>query len=451
MPADHRVAVIGGGITGLTAAWTLCTAPNPPKVTLLEAGPRLGGKLHTEHIDGVTVELGADAFVGHAEPVELVREVGLGGELVTPDTRKVWIRFGGRVHPLPAGLVLGVPTRLLPLARSSLISRGGAARAALDLILPRQRDVEERSIGALIRYRFGREVLERLVEPFIAGVYAGDVDQLELAAATPDLAEAARTARSLMRALGRAREASGGPTFLSVAGGLRRLVEALAAAPGLDVRLECVVRRLEPSGDGYVLERPGGWDHADAVIVAVPAPAAAALLRNAAPDAAAELDAIPYASVATITLVYPPGVAQLAGSGVLVPRVEGGLIKAATWVSQKWAGRVDDGRTVIRASVGRHGEDAALQLDDDTLVLAVHRELRDLAGSAASPVAWRVTRWGLGLPQYVIGHGERVAGVRAATRQLPGVELAGAAYEGVGIAACVRQGRRAAARVLGGR
>ncbi|MBW3577170.1 MAG: protoporphyrinogen oxidase [Actinobacteria bacterium] len=448
MPPDHRVAVIGGGITGLTAAWTLCTAPNPPHVTLLEAGPRLGGKLHTEQIDGVTIELGADAFVGHAEPLELLREVGLGDELVAPDTREVWIRFGGRLHPLPAGLVLGVPTRLVPLTRSSLISRGGTARAALDLILPRQRDVDERSVAALIAHRFGREVLERLVEPFLAGVYAGDVDQLEVAAATPDLAAAARTGRSLMRALGRARAASGGPTFRSVAGGLRRLVEALAGAPGLDVHIDSVVRRLEPSGDGYVLERPGGWDHADAAIVAVPAPAAAALLRHAAPVAAAELDAIPYASVATITLVYPPGSARLVGSGVLVPRVEEGLVKAATWVSQKWAGRVDDGRIVIRASVGRHGDDAALQLDDETLVLAVHRELHDLAGSAALPVAWRVTRWRTALPQYVIGHRNRVARVRAATRQLPGVELAGAAYEGVGIAACVRQGRHAAARLL---
>jgi oxygen-dependent protoporphyrinogen oxidase len=450
VPDRPHVAVIGGGVTGLAAAWFLRASPQPPDVTVIESTPRLGGKIRTEELDGVTVELGADAFVTRQpEAAELCRRLGLGGELVAPaagGAGAVRIWSGGRLHPLPDGVVLGAPTGLGSLLRSGLLSTAGVARAALDLVLPREVDVDRESVAELIDHRFGPQVTQRLVEPLLAGVYAGDVDRLSAAAATPLLADAARSRRSLLLGL-RRRAATDGPLFLTVRGGLQRMVERLAA--DLSVRRATPAQVVERTPSAYLVRLASAPPlHADGVVLAVPAFAAAALLRQAAQGAADPLREIPYVSVAVVTLVYPPGAGEVEGSGMLVPKVEDRLVKAATWVSSKWPERVPDDRLVIRASVGRRGEDAPLRLDDRDLCGAVHEELREALGLTARPTAARVTRWERALPQYELGHRDRLRRIADGTAHLPGLVLTGAAYEGVGIAACVRQADHAARDVL---
>ncbi|MDQ4131377.1 MAG: protoporphyrinogen oxidase, partial [Actinomycetota bacterium] len=381
-----RVAVIGGGIAGLATAWYLRAADHPPAVTLVEASRQLGGKLCTGEIAGVQVELGADSFLTRPDRAEvLCHRLRLGGALVEPATIQAQLWVGGQLRPLPEGILSGVPTRLGPLLRSGLLSAGGLVRAALDLVLPRS-DFEQATVGAFVRSRLGREVVERLVDPLLGGVYAGDVDRLGLVSATPRLAEGARLRRSLLlgaRELARVGEHANRPVFLTVRGGLSRLVERLQVDPrrcgkaGLKVLRPVAARRVLPVTGGYRVElaAPGGRGRAevdplevDGVVLAVPAFAAAALLSHAAPAAASMLDSIRYASVAVITLIYPPGTPIPPGSGLLVPSKEGRLVKAATWVSSKWPHVASNGEVVVRVSLGRDGADRVLERDDDELL-----------------------------------------------------------------------------------
>ncbi|MFN2556582.1 MAG: protoporphyrinogen oxidase [Nitriliruptorales bacterium] len=477
-----RVAVVGGGIAGLAAAWYLRAADPPPAVTLVEASPRLGGKLCTRQIAGVQVELGADSYLTRPEHAErLCHRLGLGDDLVRPATSHAQVWVGGRLRPLPEGILSGLPTRLAPLLRSGLLSAGGVARAAFDLVLPRTTDLEQAAVGTFVRRRLGREVVNRLVDPLLGGVYAGDVDRLGVTAATPQLAAAARRHRSLLlglRALGRMDDNDDRPNFLTVRGGLSRLVDRLQVDPqgggqavprgrgrvdgpvahrGMEVLSPVAARRLLPLAEGYRIElvASGGRGQAevealevDGVVVAVPAFAAATLLREAAPVAASALDTIRYASVAVVTLIYPPGTPTPAGSGVLVPSGEGRLVKAVTWVSSKWPHVALDGSVVVRASVGRDGADKLLDRDDDELVAGVRVDLADLAGIRTAPTEAFVTRWERALPQYEVGHPHRVRLVEQALARLPGVVVTGSAYRGVGIAACVRDAEQTAGRLL---
>lgn len=422
------VAVVGGGIAGLAAAWEL----RDRDVVVLEATDRAGGKLRTGEVGGVLAEEGAEVVLAtRPEAVELARAVGLGDDLVAPRTSEVSVWWRGRLHPLPAGLSLGVPTRLGPVLRSGLLSPAGVARAGLDLVLPRTGGV---TVGELVGRRFGREVVERLVDPLLAGVYAGDADRLDAEVATPQLAEAARTHRSLLVGLSRQPRADGS-VFVTVRGGMERLAEAIAAE--VDVRTRWPVERLERVGGRWRVLGPEAVE-ADAVVVAAPAPAAARLVPGAGPA----LAAIPYASVALVTAVYPPGGADLRGSGLLVPRGQRRLVKAATWLTEKWDHLGGDGRVAVRASVGRHGDPSGLELDDDALVAAVTAELSDAAGLPPDPLAARVTRWEAAVPQYEPGHLDRVATILAALP--PGVAVAGAYLQGVGVPACIASGYEAA-------
>ncbi|MDQ3932158.1 MAG: protoporphyrinogen oxidase, partial [Actinomycetota bacterium] len=346
-----RVAVVGGGVAGLATAWYLRAADSPPDVTIIESSSQLGGKLRTTAVGGVRVELGADSFLtvpDHA--VRLCHRLGLGDEMVAPAAQQVQVWTRGKLYPLPEGSMLGVPTRLRPLLTSGLLTRIGAARAALDLVLPRSLATEDASVGRWIGSRLGREIVERLVDPVLGGVYAGDVDRLSVVAATPRLAEAARLHRSLLLGL-RARDSNGeqeaGPLSRTLRGGLCRLVDRLLVDPrgrgqveprgrGLEVRRPATARRVLPHAGGYRVELVDADPiEADSVVLAVPAFAAAALLRDAAPVAAGVLAKIPYASVAVVTFIYPPGTHTPAGSGMLVPSGEGRFVKAATWVSSK--------------------------------------------------------------------------------------------------------------------
>lgn len=446
-----RVAVVGGGITGLATAWFLAGRAD---VTLIEADARLGGKIRTAELGGVPVEAAPDAFLGRVPwAADLCRALGLGDELVTPATSSAFVKVGERLCPLPRGQVFGVPTALRPLLASGVLSPAGVARAALDLALPRTRLGPDPSVADVIRPRLGREVLERLVEPLVGGIHAGRADRLSLAATARPLADAARRNRSLVLGL-RSLPASppGAPLFLSLAGGLERLVDRLREVLAASATLRPGTRatglaRLEGSRWRLTCQ-PGPDVDADAVVITTPAAVTAGLLREVAPGAAATIATIRYASVALTTLGYRPSAVgrPLEGSGYLVPRSEGLLHTACTFATTKWPALTGSGLVMVRVSAGRDGDDRAGQLDDGELVARLHAEVAPVIGARDRPVTSMVNRWPGALPQYDVGHQARVEAIEAA---LPaGVAVAGAAYRGLGIAACVQQAEEAARRVV---
>lgn len=464
-PAPH-VVVVGGGISGLAAALALRRSGPPGlRITVLEAAAELGGKLATSDVAGVPVDEGAESFLSRRqEAVELAGAVGLSSELVAPATTAAGIWTRGRVRPLPGGTLLGVPTAVGPVARSGVLSGRGTARLLLDRLVPASPLHDDVAVGHFVARRLGREVVDRLVDPLLGGVYAGRADLLSLAATIPALAQVARRGGSLLtgarQSLEAIRGADGtpyaGPVFQTLSGGLGRLPAAVAAASGAQVRRNVTVRELArtPTGGWQLVVGPTARPErlaADAVVLALPGGPTSRLLTELAPVAAAELAAIDYASVAIVTLAYA-GAPVLPGSGFLVPAVDGRTTKAATFSTTKWAHVAAAGPdlTIVRCSVGRHGEAAALQREDEELVATVSAELTQAVGLPARPVDVRVTRWGGALPQYAVGHLDRVARIRSAVAELPGLAVCGAAYDGVGIPACIGSGQRAATEVLSG-
>jgi oxygen-dependent protoporphyrinogen oxidase len=456
MPEPRRVAVVGGGITGLATAFYLQQAGHA--VTLIEAEARLGGKIRTDDLAGVPVEAGADAFLARVpSAVDLCRALGLDAELVAPATGKAFIWTGGRLRPLPDRHVLGVPTALGPLVRSGVLSPAGVARAALDVVLPRTPFAGDPSVADVVGRRMGRQVVDRLVGPLVGGINAGAADRLSLRATAPVLGDAAAGSRSLVLGLRRrpvAPVAPAGPVFLSVAGGLGRLVARLGdvLAPAVDVRLATTVTSIERAAEGRwrLVCRPGDTVEVDGCVLTTPAAPAARLLRPLAPDAAARLEAVRYASVALATLGYRPSAlpAPLVGSGYLVPRSQRLLHTACTFTTTKWPALAAGGLVLVRASAGRDGDDRPAGLDDHDLVAALHREVAAVIGAGEAPVLSRVDRWPGSFPQYDVGHAALVDAVDAAlAAAVPGVVVAGAAFRGLGIASCVAQAREVAARV----
>ncbi len=452
------MAIVGGGITGLATARSLCAGPRHDGVaiTLVESSGRLGGKIRTEMLEGVPVEAGPDTFLARVPwAADLARQLGLGDDLVAPATGTAFVCHGGRLLPLPTGTVLGVPVTARTLLGTSLLTPAGRARAALDLVLPRRRagTGPDPSVTEVIGARLGPQALERLVEPLVGGINAGRADRLSLRSVARPLAIAAEANRSLILGLraGRPATADPSPVFLSVAGGLQRLVDRLAASlDDVEVRLGAAAVGLTAEGGRWRLRcEPGPDVVADAVVVTVPAFAAAPLLAEASPEAAGHLGRIHHASVVTTTLAYRPEAvtAMPQGSGFLVPRSENRLMTACTFSTSKWPALARSGVVLLRASAGRHGDDRAAGLDDETIVIRIHRELCALVGATEDPVASRVDRWVDGFPQYEPGHDERVHRIEAALARHAGIFVAGAAYRGVGIAACVQQAGVAGARV----
>lgn len=470
MRSGERVVVVGGGIAGLTAALRLASGGGEavgneeggPEVVLLEADADLGGKIRPLVVGGVEVEAGPDAFLARRpEAVALAREVGLGDDLLSPSISRAYVWSRGALRTLPDGLVLGVPGRLDTVLRSGILSPGGVARAALDLVRPATSVDGDVSVGELVRRRFGREVDERLVDPLLGGINAGATLHLSAAASAPQLLSVARSSRSLLRGLRAQQRAAAGapptgpaaPVFLTPRGGLTRLVDAVAAAArrhGADLRTGVAVTGLRRYGAGaWELATSAGPLRAHHVVVATPAFAAADLLAAVAPDAAAGLAAIEYAGVALVTFAWPSvevGI-PLDASGFLIPRVEDRLVTACTWTSSKWAHTARPGQVIFRASVGRHGDERWAAMDDATLVRHVVHDLRPimaLTGDAAEVV---VTRWPRSFPQYDVGHLDRIDAIeRSLATAAPGITLAGAALRGVGIPATIGSGTAAAAR-----
>lgn len=458
-----RVVVVGGGIAGLAAAWFLRQqGGDAVEVTVLEAAPRVGGKLGQAEVGGITVETGAESVLARRpEAVDLIGAVGLGEDLVHPATHSAGVWSRGHVRPLPAEQVMGVPSDLAALARSGIVSTAGVLRAMGEPVTPVSPQTEDVAVGSYVGARLGPEIVERLIDPLLGGVYAGHADQLSMFATLPQFTRALIEGVPLTTAAAEVRAtARPGPVFAGIVGGIGRLPGAVAAASGAQVRTGVTVQALTRTPTGWSLRtRAGLVDdvlEAEAVVLAVPASAAARLLSADVPAAAAELAEIPYASMAVVTLVYPPaaGPPPVAGSGFLVPAVDRRLIKAVTFSSAKWewtraaAAQAGSG-TVLRASVGRFGEEADLQRPDEDLVHGVAVDVAHATGLLGSPVDAQVHRWGGGLPQYLVGHLDRVRRIREAVAAVPGLAVCGAAYDGVGIAACVASARLAAERVIG--
>ncbi|MHB1569646.1 MAG: protoporphyrinogen oxidase [Solirubrobacteraceae bacterium] len=459
MSGPPHIAIIGGGITGLAAAHELSCRGGAdgwqPRVTVLEAEDRLGGKIRSVPFADTVVDLGPEALLTAAPAaLELCQELGLAGELVAPlQTRtSVWTR--GRLRELPAGILGGLPEGIGPVLRSGILSPLGAARASADLLLPRSNGHHDQSVGTLVRRRLGRQALERMIDPLLGGIYGGDCDRLSVRATAPRLDALAHEHRSLifgLLAAGRGAPPPGGPMFATLPGGLERIVARLRERlHAIDVRCNHAVRRVVALADGrYRLELATGEPLvADGVIVAVPAFEAASLLADTCPSAVQDLRAIQYASVTVVWLALPPAaiVHALPGTGFLVPRAERRTVSACTWASAKWPHLADSGKLLLRCSVGR-GNPHAATLDESALVERVIGDLRGAIGLRGTALAAHVTRWDRALPQYTVGHVERVERVREAVALRPGLELAGAAYGGMGVPQCISQGRGAAARI----
>jgi protoporphyrinogen/coproporphyrinogen III oxidase len=442
-----KVVVIGGGLTGLATAWHL---RDDVEVTLVEASDRLGGEIRTVDFAGAPTDVGADAFLARQPEAErLARAVGLGDDLVAPAASQVHLWVGERLHPMPEGTVMGAPGDLGALARSGVLSPAAVARAAVEPLLPRRKVVGDRSVADLVGERFGREVVDVLVEPLLGGVYAGVATRLSAQAAAPTIWAAAQSERSLTAGLRAHRARTAGdarPIFLTVRGGLTRLVDALAAPLGARVRLSTEATGLERSGDGWIVDTSDGELTADRVVLAVPAPVAAQLLAPHAPGVARELLGIRTSSVAVLALAYDHGDAAGVpeGSGFLVPASEGRLVKAVTWTSRKWPHHASRDLFVLRASVGRIDDRRALDLDDDTLADRVDAEVRWATGIRAPAVERQVVRWEQALPQYDVGHHARIDRIRHGLTPLEGLHLGGAALDGVGLAARARDAERLA-------
>lgn len=461
-----QLLIIGGGITGLAAAWEAIQFPRV-EVTLIDAQPRLGGKILGSAMalpDGQTMMLdeGADAFLCRVpDAVQLCTELGLESEFTHPAVGRAQVFVGGELRFLPTDTVLGVPVDFEPLAASGLLSEAGMRRARSEVDPNWSAPSGDVSIGAFLTERYGRELVDHVVGPLIGGINAGDVDTLSLKAVTPQLFDAAAGGGSLTLALRkqaqRAAPLPNEPVFTALLGGTTVLIEALheaLEARGVQIITESEALACSLTEQGRVVTKLSTQNiTADEVLICTPAPIAAQLLRTISPEASAQLEEIEYSSVALLTFVFDRAAvaSELPASGFLVPRTAGLLMTAASVGSTKWA-HWDDGRhVVLRVSAGHDRDARGVELTDQELTDGLLRDLATTLGITDAPLATRVSRWPKGFAQYRVGHLELVENLeRSLSRDCPKIMLAGASYRGLGIPACIRQGRSAAARLVDG-
>lgn len=476
----HRIAVVGGGIAGLATANRLLELAAargiPMALTLLETRARLGGTIVTERTDGFVIEGGPDSFISEKPwALDLCQRLGLGPALIgtRDEHRRTFIVRDGALYPLPEGFLLLAPTRLWPLVVSPLFSWTGKLRMALDLVLPRAPAAGDESLASFVVRRLGRETLERVAQPLVSGIYTADPDRLSLAATMPRFLEMERRHRSVILGMLRQQparpdaprrdEGGGGggeesgarwSLFVSLDDGMQRLVDTIAARlPRSAARLGTAVATIAPgatAGEWRVVLAGGDVIEADAVVLATPAHVAAQLVRDLDPLLANDLASIPYASSATVTLAYRRADVphQLDGFGFVVPLVERRRIIACTFSSVKYPGRAPADTVLLRSFAGGALQASMSELDDGALEAAVRSELAALLGVSAQPILVRIHRHPNAMPQYHLGHLERVSSIEQRLARHPGLTVAGNAYRGVGIPDCVRSGEGAAEAVL---
>jgi oxygen-dependent protoporphyrinogen oxidase len=445
-----RIAVVGGGISGLSAAYRLLEARPDCDVTLFEQSARLGGVVESRLHQGVLCELGPDSMLRKPALMRLIGDLDLDAEVVETQepARRALVVRAGRLLPIPEGFYLLAPGRLGPFLRSPLISLRGKLRMALDLVLPaRGADAPEESLAQFVVRRLGRECLQRLAQPLVAGITTADPELLSVAAVFPQLVQMERRHRSLLMAM-RARSAESPASgaryglFVSFAGGMSRLVERLGQA--LDAHPRFHLQRLravtaltrEPrTATSFVLQTSQGPWAADRVVLALPAPRLATLVLDLDSALARQLGMIPYASVATVTLAWPRAAcsAYPQAAGFVVPAVESRGVIAATFVDRKFAHRAPSDQIVVRAFIGGALDASALDADDQALSQLASRELARLLGIDREPLWSVVARHPSSMPQYTLGHRERVAALQSRLTALPGLALLGNGFDGIGL------------------
>jgi oxygen-dependent protoporphyrinogen oxidase len=469
------VAILGGGISGLSAAYEVARRRPELSLSVFEASPRLGGCIATERRDGFVIEAGPDSFLRtKPEAYRLCQELGLEPELVSvrPEARSAYLVQRGELERLPAGMVLAAPTRLGPLSRTRILSFGGKLRALADLVVPARTSAEDESIESFLTRRFGHEVAARIGGPLLGGIYAGDIGALSLHATFPQLAllelryrsvtygllaSAARRGAaagekpgplSVLQSLFRQSSEAAPSPFLSLQSGVATLIERLAERVGArSIVTRAPIEAIERDGERFVLSGPRGRVVARSVIVTTPAPVASRIVPEG--KLAAELAGIRYGSTATIVFAFDRAEVErpLDASGFLVPAGEGRIL-AATWASAKWEGRAPDDAVLIRTYVGGRQGEEDLALSDSELTEMARRELERLSGRFGPPRFTRLYRHERTRPQPGVGHRERLDRLSTELRSVPGLWLSGAGYDGVGIPDCVRQARSTATRAV---
>jgi protoporphyrinogen/coproporphyrinogen III oxidase len=450
LPAVAPVVVVGGGMGGLSAAYELHRRAIP--AIILEASDRLGGLLLTESADGFVIDAGPDSLLSlKSGGLQLARDLGLGSRLTaTQPPRSAFILRGGRLHPLPEGAVLGVPTRLRDLAGTSLFSFAGKLRMCADLTHGPRASASDESIASFMERHFGREAVTYLAEPLLAGIHAGDVDRLSVQALFPRLVDAEAASGSLIRAFARARTAGDAlaPAFHSFPRGLGELLTALEGALTRETLfVDSAVSAITREPNGYAVHIGAGTVvRTPAVVLATPAWMTGGLLAALDGDLAASIASTRYVSTATIVLAYRRSAVAhpLNGSGFVVPRTEGRGLLAATWVSSKWAGRAPEGYVLLRGFVGGTRDPSAVDLATDDLQGLVHRELAELLGIAGPPVLGRVYRWRKTGAQYEVGHLDRVGDMDRGLASHRGLFVTGSGYRGVGLSDVIADARATA-------
>lgn len=461
---QRRIVVVGGGITGLTAAYRLAQAGASDaklSIDLIERSDKLGGKIFTERIDDFLVEGGPDTFLERKpEAIALCNELGLGDHLIptNPDLRQSFVSRGGNLHKLPEGMSGLAPSRLGPLFMSGVLSLTGKLRAAMEPFVPKSATDSDESVADFVRRRLGGEAYDRLIEPLLCGIYAGDGERLSLYATAPTLKAIEVEHGSVLRGLRLAARASAGevrkfPTpFVSLSGGMHELVAALQAK--LDtVRVRNGVQAVAAlrTDDMFSVRLSDGEEISTmAIIVATPSYAAADLLRTVNPSAAQLLDQIPFVSNAAVSFGFRASdvTRRLDGYGYVVPRRERSMVLACSWASSKLPNRAPHGNALVRVFLGRDGQEVDDGMSDDSLIQIAHNEVKKVLGTSGDPVLARLVRYPRAMPQYTLGHVDRVAQIDRCLESTPGVFLAGNSYRGVGIPDCIRSGQQAASRTL---
>jgi protoporphyrinogen/coproporphyrinogen III oxidase len=457
-----RIAIIGGGISGLTAALALEEARRVGAVdyTLYESSPQLGGVLRTEHIHNCIVEAGPDSFITEKPwAADLCRTLGLGDQLIGSNDadRKTYILVNGRLVPMPDGLMFMVPTKILPTGFSPLFSWSTKLRMARELFHPPHAADSDESVASLVERHYGAEMVDRLADPLLSGVYGGEAASLSVRAVLPRFAEMERNHGSLGRAMLAARKKTtrankpAPPLFTSLKNGMQHLVETLV--PRLNpasILVNTPVHSVEPRSGGWSVSADLKSDHFNALILAVPAHAAAKLLSNGSPELSAELAAIGYSSSITVALGYARDVRQSLppGFGFLVPRSAGKQLLAATFVHNKFPHRAPDDRALLRCFFAGSNAEKVWPLSDDEIIAIVRNELQQILGLRAMPLFARVYKWKSAMAQYGVGHLERLARIHDLLQQSPSLALSGNGYRGIGVPDCVRSGSEAAKHLL---